>query len=110
MATRGARAARKDPYMDGSGGWNIPQLSHGLTFADIGSTGLRQYSGYVREEFARQLLGREAVRVYRESPGSPARTYAEIRGDDWQSTPDNIKRHFKPMPFDPLRDPLRPGL
>jgi hypothetical protein len=33
---------------------------------DVGSTGLRAYSGYVREEILTQLLGREAQRAYRE--------------------------------------------
>lgn len=33
---------------------------------EIGDTGLRRYSGYVREEFLRQLTGRRGVEVFRE--------------------------------------------
>lgn len=56
----------KDPYMDGSGGWPLPTLNAGMSFRDYGSYGLRQYGGWVREEFLPQLVGREAARVYRE--------------------------------------------
>lgn len=55
-----------DPYSDGSGGWHAPTLSAGMNFKDYGSYGLRQYGGWVREEFLPQLVGREAARVYRE--------------------------------------------
>src|SRR5450631_3424103 len=55
-----------DPYTDGSGGWGLPQLNYGMNFKDYGSYGLRQYSGWVREEFLPQLVGRQAVTVYRE--------------------------------------------
>lgn len=55
-----------DPYSDGSGGALPPVLSYGLNFRDYGSYGLRQYGGWVREEFLPQLVGREAARVYRE--------------------------------------------
>jgi hypothetical protein len=61
-----------DPYTDSSGGWPIPELNAGMLTRDIGSSGLRQYAGWVREEFLRALLGREAQRVYREmSDNSP---------------------------------------
>lgn len=43
-----------------------PAYDQGMAFSDIGSSGLRQFSGWVREEFLPQLAGREAVRVYRE--------------------------------------------
>jgi hypothetical protein len=55
-----------DPYSDGSGAWPAPILNYGLNFKDFGSYGLRQYGGWVREEFLPQLVGREAARVYRE--------------------------------------------
>lgn len=55
-----------DPYSDGSGGWKAPVLEYGLNFRDYGSYGLRQYGGWVRDEFLPQLVGREAARVYRE--------------------------------------------
>jgi hypothetical protein len=43
-----------------------PDLSRRDLYDDLGSYGLRAYSGYVREEFLPQLAGREAQRVYRE--------------------------------------------
>lgn len=55
-----------DPYTDGSGTWPSPQMNSGMLMRDIGSYGLRQYGGWIREEFLRALLGREAQRVYRE--------------------------------------------
>ncbi|WP_407146260.1 hypothetical protein [Bradyrhizobium sp. ORS 86] len=55
-----------DPYTDGSAGWKAPVLDWGLNFRDYGSYGLRQYGGWIREEFLPQLVGREASRVYRE--------------------------------------------
>ena len=56
----------RDPYTDGSGGWPVPIFDIGDTFKDIGSRGLRQYGGWVREEFLPQLVGRQAARVFRE--------------------------------------------
>jgi hypothetical protein len=55
-----------DPYTDGSGDWAPPQINGQMRFRDVGSTGLRQFSGWVREEFLPQLLGRQAATVYRE--------------------------------------------
>jgi hypothetical protein len=56
-----------DPATDGSGGWSIPPaIDYGMNFKDYGSYGLRQYSGWVREEFLPQLSGRQAMTVYRE--------------------------------------------
>jgi hypothetical protein len=37
-----------------------------MNFKDVGSYGLRQFGGWMREEFLPQLQGREAARVYRE--------------------------------------------
>jgi len=51
---------------DSSLGWRAPELSYGLNFSDYGSYGLRQYGGWIREEFLRELVGREAARTYRE--------------------------------------------
>lgn len=51
---------------DTSGGLRAPQLDAGMLFYDVGSSGLRQFSGWVREEFLPQLQGREAARAYRE--------------------------------------------
>lgn len=56
----------KNPLMDGSGGYMAPAMSAGLAFSDMGSTGLRQFSGWVREEYLPQLVGLQGARVYRE--------------------------------------------
>lgn len=41
-------------------------LSTGLTFRDMGSYGLKQWGGWVREEFLPQLRGQQGARTYRE--------------------------------------------
>ena len=56
----------QDPYVDSSGGWPVPELNAGMLYRDIGSGGLRQYSGFIREQYLRALQGREAQRVFRE--------------------------------------------
>jgi hypothetical protein len=69
MADTEAEIALKkalNPTTDGSGGWMPPELGYGMNFKDFGSYGLKQYSGWVREEFLPQLMGRQAVTVYRE--------------------------------------------
>lgn len=50
----------------------IPVLSHGMTFREMGSYGLRQFGGYVREEFLPQLQGRQGATVYREMQDNSA--------------------------------------
>ena len=35
-------------------------------FNEVGATGLKQYSGYINEEFLPELKGRQGTRVYRE--------------------------------------------
>ena len=55
-----------NPTTDGSGGWIPPDVNRDMLFRDYGSYGLRQWGGWVREEFLPQLLGRQAVTVYRE--------------------------------------------
>ena len=57
---------QRRPITDASLGWRAPDLSYGLNFSDYGSYGLRQYGGWIREEFLRELIGREAARTYRE--------------------------------------------
>lgn len=47
-------------------GGSAPVMSADLTFKSVGSSGLRAYSGWVREEFLPQLVGRQAARTYRE--------------------------------------------
>src|SRR5260221_11911826 len=44
----------------------IPQMTSGMTFGEYGSSGLRQWSGWVRDEFLPNLVGRAGMRTYRE--------------------------------------------
>lgn len=46
--------------------YTAPAFDAGMTFREYGQTGLRQFGGWVREEFLPQLQGRQAARVYRE--------------------------------------------
>src|SRR6185369_14949401 len=47
--------------------WGMPpNMGSGLTFRELGNSGLRQYSGWVREEFLPDLVGRQGARAYRE--------------------------------------------
>lgn len=55
----------QDPYTDGSPGFIAPP-PEGMTFKDVGSYGLRQFGGWVREDFLAVLVGRQGARVYRE--------------------------------------------
>lgn len=65
-------APAPNPVNDSSRGYVAPAMSSDLVFIAKGSTGLRQYGGWVREEFLPQLRGRQAARVYREmSDNSP---------------------------------------
>jgi len=59
-------ALTKDPMLGGGSIGDAPQMQRRQIFDDLGSYGLRAFSGYVREEFLKQLAGREAQRVYRE--------------------------------------------
>lgn len=56
----------QDPLSDGSGWGSVPELTAGMSFRDYGSYGLRQYGGWVREEYLPQLVGRVGAGVYRE--------------------------------------------
>lgn len=102
-----------DPHTDGSGSWLPPELGYGMNFRDYGSYGLRQYSGWVREEFLPQLAGRQAVTVYREmldnssTVGSmifaitqamrkvqwrvESPTDKESKGDEWTEFADSLR-------------------
>lgn len=46
--------------------YGAPVFNDGMTFKEYGQTGLRQYSGWLREEFLNVLQGRQAARIYRE--------------------------------------------
>ncbi len=94
IAPESQRTTQRDPYSDGTPGENIPLLDSGLLFRDQGSSGLRQWGGWVREEFLRALQGREAARVYREmydnSPVVSAMIFAitqSMRKINWRVEP-----------------------
>lgn len=44
----------------------IPEMTYGMTFQEMGNSGLRAFGGWVREEFLPQLVGRQGQTVYRE--------------------------------------------
>ncbi len=94
-----------NPTTDSSFGYIPPSIDDtGLLFHDVGSSGLRQFSGWVREEFLQQLQGRQGARVYREmldnSSMVGAITFAIIqtmRDVEWRvipadQTPDAIEK------------------
>ena len=60
--------------------YGAPVFDAGMTFKEYGQTGLRQYSGWVREEFLPQLQGRQAARVYREMQDNNATIGAMLFG------------------------------
>lgn len=59
-------AQRPASSFNSSLGQVAPPMSADMTWRSMGSSGLRQFSGWVREEFLPQLVGRQAARVYRE--------------------------------------------
>jgi len=67
MANKSSVSKALNPVTDSTFGYIPPELDdRGLLFKDIGSAGLRQFGGWVREEFLQQLQGRQGARVYRE--------------------------------------------
>ena len=105
----------KDAASDGSGGWSVPLLDGDMLFQDYASRGLRQYSGWVYEEFLRQLQGRQAATVYREmrdnSPVVGALLFSivqSIRKIEWRTEPaDDSPEAAKMAEFaDGLRDDM----
>lgn len=56
----------KDPNMSGSSFGPTPEMTSGMTYREVGSAGLRAFSGWVREEFLTQLQGRQGAQKYRE--------------------------------------------
>lgn len=60
------RRRPKDPLLGGGSVGDPPQLPKSQIYDDFGAYGLRAFSGFVREEFLPQLMGRQAQRVYRE--------------------------------------------
>ena len=76
----------------------IASAGHGLTFSEIGNSGLRQFGGWVREEFLPQLTGLQGARVYREmadnSPTIGAILFAitqAMRKVEWRVQPASDK-------------------
>lgn len=72
----------------------MPAMTAGLTFREVGSSGLRQFSGWVREEYLQQLVGRQGAQKYREmmdnSPVVGAILYAiqaTMRKVEWRMLP-----------------------
>lgn len=81
-----------------TGGFRAPEFDmQGMTFAEIAQTGLRQFAGYVREDFQLELVGRQGARTYNEmvknSPMCSAIMYslnATMRKVEWRvETPDD---------------------
>jgi hypothetical protein len=71
-------------------------LNWGMRFSDYGSYGLRQFGGWVREEFLPELTGRNGARVYREMLDNSATVGSMIfavqqamRGVRWRVEPAN---------------------
>ena len=91
-----AKSPQKSPDMSGGSFGSVPQINAGMRFSDVGSTGLSAFSGYVREEFLPDLIGRQGARVYREmqdnSPIIGAILFAILgvmRKVDWRVEPAN---------------------
>jgi hypothetical protein len=71
-------------------------MNSGMLYRDMGSSGLRQFGGWVREEFLRALQGREAWRVFREMGDNSAVVGAvmfaitqSMRKVEWREEPAN---------------------
>ena len=61
-----ARLPKKTPDANGGSFGTPPTFNHSQYLADIGSTGLRAFGGYVREDFVPNLTGRQGATIYRE--------------------------------------------
>jgi len=66
MAKAPSARVRAGLAPDASMGGVAPAMVPNMAWSTLGSSGLRQYSGWVREEFLPQLRGRQAARTYRE--------------------------------------------
>ena len=71
-------------------------MNLGLRFKEIGNSGLRAFSGYVREDFLNQLIGRQGASIYREmldnSPTIGSVMFAILgvmRKAQWRTEPAN---------------------
>lgn len=93
----------------------FPQQQGGMTFKEIGQSGLRAFAGYVREDYLPVLSGRQAARIYREmSDGDPtigAMVYAinaTMRKVEWRTNPADDTPAAQEMAdfVDELRDDM----
>ena len=82
-----------------------PMMNAGMTFAEVGSLGLRAWSGWVREEFLPELIGRQGAQKYREmsdnSPTIGAIIYAiksTMRKVEWRVTPAGAEENKATSP------------
>lgn len=83
---------------------SIPVMTSGMTFGEYGSSGLRQFSGWVRDEFLPNLVGRNGMRTYREMADNSATIGAMLwairstmRKVEWRvmppsDTPENVEK------------------
>lgn len=83
-------------YASGGSWGSIPIMNSGMTFSEVGSSGLRAFSGWVREEYLPQLVGRQGAQKYREmSDNSPTiggvlfAINATMRKVEWRVEPAN---------------------
>ncbi len=93
----------------------VPQMPGGMTFREIGQSGLRAFAGYVREDYLPVLTGRQAARIYREmSDGDPTigallfAINATMRKVEWRTTPADDSPAAQEMAdfVDELRDDM----
>ena len=95
-----AKRPERSPYLGGGSFGEVPKWNHGNVLGEIGSSGLRAFSGYIREEFVTNLIGRQAATVYRERRGGYEFLTREQR---WVSIPED-RITFLPVPGDPPSD------
>lgn len=101
-------SARSSPsaYNQGGGSYGMtPEMSGAMTFKEIGSLGLRAFSGWVREEFLPELIGRQGAQKYREmSDNNPiigAIIYAikaTMRKVEWRVVPAGAEENKRTAP------------
>ncbi len=84
----------KDPNLGGGSIGPSPVLNYTMTWREVGTSGLRAWGGYVREEFLPQLQGRTAWTVYREMGDNSAviggmlfAINATMRKVEWRTVP-----------------------
>lgn len=76
--------------------WDLSGAANATTFAEIGTSGLRAFAGWVKEEFLPELQGRQGAQKYREmadnSPTIGAILHAiksTMRKVEWRIIPPN---------------------